>query len=160
MNKFMQVTLISLIFCLSSTNGYSESDIESLSPELRALLKQEMAAIEQGMQNIIPVYISGNLPEIAEIAGQIKRSYILKQKLSESQKRELRTKLPKEFIAKDQQFHKYAGMLEHVSHEKHTELVGFYYSKLLESCVSCHTEYAEHRFPGLTGGAADDEHHH
>ncbi len=148
------------LFVIYSTNGYSETSVESLSPELRTLLQQEMTAIEQGMKNIIPAYTSGNLPEVAKIANQIKSSFILKQHISEEQKHELHKKLPKDFIQKDQSFHKYAGMLEHVSREKHPELVGFYYSKLLESCVSCHTEHASHRFPALSGDSLEDEHHH
>jgi len=160
MKQFIKVAMTCLIIGAFSTNGYSEGSIKTLSPELRVLLEQEMAAIEQGMKNIIPAYISGNLSEVAEIAGQIKNSYILKAKITEEQKHELHQKLPKEFIAKDQKFHKYAGMLERVSHEKHTELVGFYYSKLLESCVSCHTEHAEHRFPSLADEFENAEHHH
>jgi hypothetical protein len=84
----------------------------------------------------------------------------LKQKITESQKHEPYENLPKDFIKKDKKFHKHAGMLEHVNKEKHTELVGFYYSKLLESCVDCHSEYASHSFPNLTDDSASEKHHH
>ena len=69
-------------------------------------------------------------------------------------------KLSKDFLLKDQQFHKYAGMLEHVSKESHTELVGFYYSKLMESCIGCHSEHAKHRFPIFTNESEKKGHHH
>ena len=159
MNKIMATLLITLISAVS-LNCYSESDVESLSPELRALLKQEMLAIQEGMKNIVPAFASGNLKEVSGIAGKISKSFILKQKITDSQKHELHQKLPKGFILKDQQFHKDAGMLEHVSKKGHTELVGFYYSKLLESCIACHSEYASHRFPTFTKESAKEAHQH
>jgi hypothetical protein len=74
----------------------------------------------------------------------MKNGYILKQSITDEQKHELITKLPKSFFESDQKFHEYAGMLEHVAEEKNLELVGFYYSKLTESCVNCHSEYGSH----------------
>jgi hypothetical protein len=159
MNKIFSTLLVALSITVSSS-CYSDSEVESLSPELRALLKQEMLAIEDGMKNIIPAFASGNLSEVSKIAGAISRSFILKQKITDVQKHELHEKLPKGFIQKDQQFHKYAGMLEHVSKENHTELVSFYYSKLLESCVGCHSEYASHKFPAFINKVVEKEHHH
>ena len=159
MNKIFSILIVALSVTISTT-CYSESEVDSLSPELRTLLKQEMRAIQDSMKNIVPAFASGNLSEVSEIAGAINRSFILKQNITDAQKHELHEKLPKDFIQKDQQFHKYAGMLEHVSKENHTELVSFYYSKLLESCVGCHSEYAKHRFPAFIHGKAEKEHHH
>ncbi|MFT6897928.1 MAG: hypothetical protein ACJA13_002342 [Paraglaciecola sp.] len=158
MKKIMSIVLVALIGAVS-LNGYSQNEVQSLSPELRTLLKQEMLAIQDGMQNIVPAFASGNMQEVSDIAGTINRSFILKQKITDLQKHELHEKLPQGFILKDQQFHKYAGMLEHVSKENHTELVGFYYSKLLESCVGCHSEYAGHRFPVFINESAKEDHH-
>jgi hypothetical protein len=158
MKKIMSILLIALIGAVS-LNGYSQNEVQSLSPELRALLKQEMLAIQDGMQNIVPAFASGNLQEVSDIAAKINRSFILKQEITDLQKHELHEKLSKGFILKDQQFHKYAAMLEHVSKENHTELVGFYYSKLLESCVGCHSEHAGHRFPIFTNESAKEDHH-
>lgn len=143
-----------------SLNCYAESNVENLSPELRLLLKQEMLAIQEGMKDIIPAFSSGNFKEVSDIAGKINKSYILKQNITDSQKHELHEKLSKEFIQKDQQFHNYAGMLEHVSKEGHTELVGFYYSRLLESCVGCHSAHAAGRFPLFSHEPVKSQHHH
>jgi hypothetical protein len=77
-----------------------------------------MLAIQNGMQQMVPAFVSGDLEQVSEIAGKISKSYILKQKITKSQKHELHKKLSKEFILKDQKFHKYAGMLEHVSKER------------------------------------------
>jgi hypothetical protein len=159
MIRIKHTLLIAVITCLSF-NSYSDSGVESLSPELRSLLKQEMNAIQEGMKNIVPAFVSGNLDDVSAIAGEIKSSFILKQKLTVSQRHELHEKLPHSFIKKDKQFHKYAGMLEHVSEERHTELVGFYYSKMLESCSGCHSEHAAHRFPAFSHESSKEKHHH
>jgi len=168
MNKIITSLFIALI-STASFNCYSAAEgehkgkggVEELSPELRALLKQEMQAIQQGMQKMVPAFVSGDLEAVSAVAGKIKSSFIMKQKITSAQKHELHKKLPKDFIAKDQQFHKYAGMLEHVSEEGHTELVSFYYSKVLESCVGCHSAHATHRFPLLkTVPAKNGSEHH
>ena len=126
------------------------SGVEALTPDLRNLLSQEMQALQSGMMSIIPAYISGNWSEIETTAGKIKSSYILKQSLTESQVKELHSILPNEFIEKDQRFHYLAGMLEHAAKNKKPELINFYFSKMNESCVSCHTVFATHKFPALT----------
>ena len=158
----MKLFFIATLFAiLSSTVSYGEdnkvkhgehgssSGVEALSHDLRDLLSQEMQALQSGMMSIIPAYISGNWSEIETIAGKIKSSYILKQSLTESQVKELDSVLPDEFIKKDQRFHYLAGMLEHAAKNEKPELVNFYFSEMNESCVSCHTIFATHKFPAL-----------
>ena len=154
------ISLFSVFIGTVSINAYSEDEVKQLSPELRALLQQEMLAIQQGMQKMVPAFVSGNYKEVSEVAGKIKNSFIMKQKITDAQKHELHKSLPKDFIVKDKQFHKYAGMLQHVSEEGHTELVSFYYSKLLESCVGCHSVHAKHRFPLFGNTVEKSGHHH
>ena len=125
------------------------SGVEALSHDLRSLLSQEMQALQSGMMSIIPAYISGNWNEIETTARKIKNSYILKQGLTESQAKELHSVLPEEFIEKDKRFHYLAGMLEHAAKNKKPELMNFYFSEMNESCVSCHTVFATHKFPAL-----------
>ena len=129
--------------------GNSDSGITDLSPELRNLLSQEMRYLQKGMTEILPLYISGRWAEIAPIASKIENSYVLKQSLSEEQIHELHSKLPGGFIELDQKFHYLSGMLEHAAKIEKPELVGFYFSKMSDTCVSCHTSYATHRFPQL-----------
>lgn len=140
------------------------SVVESLSPELREVLSKEMQALQDGMKSIIPEYIAGKWNEVETIATQMKNSYILKKKLSEHQVHELHSKLPPLFIELDQEFHYLAGMLAHAAEKKKPELVGFYFSKLGESCVGCHTRFATHKFPALAKGnataTATEEHKH
>jgi len=134
------------------------SAVESLSPELRALLTKEMYEIQKGMMAIIPAYAAGNWGEIEAIGNKIEHSYILKQNITEAQVKELHSTLPKQFIKLDKEFHYFAGMLSHAAKKKKPELVGFYFSKLNESCVSCHSQYATHKFQGF-GGVKDQGGH-
>lgn len=160
MTKILKLPILITLLAIGPSLSYAGSETESLSPQLRALLQKEMVALENGMKAIISAYSSGDLEEIEKIASQMKNSYIMKQEITEHQKHELVEKLPKAFLVKDNQFHKYASMLEHVTEEKHTELIGFYYSKLLESCVGCHSEHATKRFPGFDRKSSDANHHH
>jgi len=134
--------------------------IEALSPALRALLTKEMLAIQTGMMSVIQAYAAGNWNEIETIAHNIKNSYILKQSLTDEQIHELHTSLPALFIKQDQQFHYYSGMLEHAASMHKPELVGFYFSRLNEACISCHSQFATHRFPALTPEKNTGEHKH
>jgi hypothetical protein len=136
------------------------SGIESLSPELRELLKNEMLALQKGMMSIIPAYVAGNWSEIENIAQEMKNSYILKKSLTDKQVKELHTSLPESFIKLDQHFHYLAGMLNHAAKSKKSELVGFYFSKLSENCVSCHAQYAVHKFPAFAPKMTTDNHKH
>jgi hypothetical protein len=145
---------------LNATQKVDGSPIESLSPELRTLLSKEMVAIQQGMTAIIPAYVSGSWSEIEQIARRIKNSYILKQSLTDHQLHELHSTLPEGFIKQDQHFHYLSGMLEHAASNKKAELVGFYFSKMSESCVSCHSQYASHRFPALAPSSKAAKHLH
>jgi len=128
---------------------HAEKGVESLSPELRSLLSKEMVAIQNGMMSLIGAYASGNFEEIASVAEQIKNSYILKQDMSRQQKHELHEKLPNSFIHLDQQFHEYARLLEEAARNNNDELIGFYFSKLVDSCSSCHRHHAKHKFPAF-----------
>lgn len=124
----------------------AEKGVEHLSPALRDLLTQEMKAIQEGMMSIIPAYASGDWHTIQDIGAKIQHSYILKQRLTPSQKEELHQFLPAEFLQLDQQFHSMAGMLSHAAENKKSELVGFYFSRMGELCVSCHSKFASHKF--------------
>lgn len=161
---------IALLIFLAPTLSYAEdkaqhkehgeaSGVEALSPELRDLLSQEMQALQDGMMSIIPAYISGNWREIESTAGKMKNSYILKQSLTEAQVKELHSLLPHAFVVQDQRFHYLAGMLEHAAKNNKAELINFYFSEMNEACVSCHTNYAKHKFPALSE-KKDGEHTH
>lgn len=131
----------------------------ALSADLHRLLAEEMAAIQSGMSQLSFAIAAGQWEEIVEIAKKIEASYILKQKLTTTQKEELHNKLPERFRRLDKKFHETAGWLAHAAKMRHVELVPFFYYKLTESCVNCHSVYATKRFPGLADKDAVGHHH-
>ena len=160
MKNFIRITLLTILLpTISFGEGklsheeHQEpeitSGVEALSPNLRKLLAKEMQALQGGMMSIIPAYIAGNWGEIETTAKKMKDSYILNQGLTETQAKELHSVLPDEFMEQDQRFHYLAGMLEHAAKNKKPELINFYFSEMNESCVSCHTAFATHKFPAL-----------
>jgi hypothetical protein len=131
-----------------------------LSTGLHQLLNDEMAAIESGMQNLVPAISSGKWETVASIAQNISDSFIMKQKLTVAQKEELHQALPPLFIEMDQDFHASAAMLAHAAGMKNADVVNFYFFKLTSACVACHTRYAAQRFPGLVKENKGERHQH
>lgn len=129
-----------------------------LSPGLLALLNQEMGLIQQGMMDLVPAIAAGEWDKVSALGEKIKKSFILKQKLTDEQKAELHQVLPQQFIEMDQDFHKSAGMLAHAAEMKNADVVNFYFYKLNAACVSCHGTYAAERFPGLSKGSEAGHH--
>lgn len=138
----------------------NDSGISSLSPQLQKLFSKEMIQLQQGMKNIMDAYISGQWHIITPIAKKMENSYVLRQNLSQEQMHELHSKLPKAFLELDEKFHYYSGMLSHASEMNKTELLGFYYSKMSETCVNCHSVYASEKFPSFKSVIENGEHHH
>lgn len=120
------------------------------SPEIQELLTKEMINIQNSMMKMMPAIAAGEWDRVERLAGGIAMSHIMKQKLTKEQMRSLHDGLPMAFKVLDNQFHDYAGMLAHVTRERHTELTTFYFYKLTETCLACHSQFAQKRFPGLT----------
>lgn len=134
--------------------------VQTLSSQLRVLLSQEMLAIEKGMKDIMSSIIAGDYENIEKTAKNIKNSFILEQKLASSQKEELHSKLPQAFIEQDSAFHNDAKMLEHVANSKNPELTHFYFSKMVNACVSCHQTFAQDKFPLFLTKKSKNSHEH
>lgn len=134
--------------------------VQTLSSQLRVVLSQEMLAIEKGMKEIMSSLIAGDYQAIEKTAANIKKSYILEQKLTSAQKEELHTKLPQAFIDQDSAFHNDAKMLEHVANSKNPELTHFYFSKMVNACVSCHQTFAHEKFPLFKTLVKENSHTH
>ena len=120
-----------------------------LSPPLQEALTQEMISVQNTMMQMMPSIAAGEWDRVAQLAKKIEGAYIMRQKLSPEQMEELHRTLPPEFVEKDHKFHQMAGMLAHVAEESHVELVSFYYYKLTEACIGCHSRFATTRFPHL-----------
>lgn len=118
-----------------------------LSPETTKLLVQEMHELQEAMKKIVPALVAGKWQEVTSIGNQMKNSYIMKKSLSRIQRRESHESLPAAFQELDRSFHLSAGLLAHAAGQKNYEQVSYYYYKITEACVDCHTLYATHKFP-------------
>ncbi len=156
---FCIITVFPML-CYSADHGADHHDhgmkkelsaVESLSPGLRKLLTDEMFALQSGMMDVIPAFVSGNWSEVEHIATKMKNSYIMKQKITPEQVKELHSSLPEAFVKQDQEFHYLAGMLSHAAKNRKKELVAFYFSRMGESCLNCHAQFAKHKFAGFKG---------
>ncbi len=119
-----------------------------------------MNEIEKGMMTIIPAIAAGNWESIAKLAQKIKDSFILKQKLTKEQMKELHHSLPPGFVEMDQRFHTTAEKLAHAAHQGDGELVNFYFYKLHSQCMNCHSKYASKRFSNLKSSQQAEADHH
>lgn len=149
---FLLFLLPTISYAQGKTNDKEQANVsavEKLSPALRGLLSEEMLAIQSGMMSIIPAYAAGNWATIGEVASKIEKSYILDQKLTKKQIKELETRLPPEFIKQDERFHYLAGMLAHAAESEKPELINFYFSEMNAACAACHADFATHRFSAL-----------
>ena len=128
---------------------HGEPKTIELPSELLQLLQQEMQKIRTGMESLVYAMAAADWQQIESTAADIQQGYIMKQALSAEQRHELHQALPQGFIALDQRFHYYAGMLSHVARERDMELANFFVYKMQESCSNCHAKYASARFPGF-----------
>lgn len=164
------VTALLLIFLWSAAYGgpsteeghkgvqKDEPGVE-LSRELKSALVKEMVSIQSDMKAMISSIASGDWDRIEALARNIDGSYILRQNLSEGQIQELHHSLPEGFRDMDAEFHRTAGRLAHAAAEHDGQLVSFYYYKMVEGCVTCHSTYAQHRFDKFQGTQSRHDHH-
>ncbi len=161
--NLMKKTIFAVSFVVMSSLSHADSNVSgvsALSPELQKLFSEEMIQLNHGMKDIMDAYVSGQWDVIAPIAKKMENSYVLRKNLSRNQMHELHSKLPKQFLELDEKFHYYSGMLSHVSEKGKTELIGFYFSKMSETCISCHSTYATHKFPSFKPKEKQRDHHH
>jgi hypothetical protein len=118
-----------------------------LSPDTAELLVKEMRELQAGMNKIVPALVAGKWQEIVSIGNQMKDSYIMKKSLTREQMHELHMSLPEDFQKLDHSFHESAGLLAQAASKKNHEQASYYYFKMTEACVNCHTLYATHKFP-------------
>jgi len=144
-----KVLLVVLLLATSLTAQEVKKGAEALSPEVRALLAQEMLHIEKGMQNIFSNIVKGEYENISKTAIDIENSFIFKRKLTNAQRAELKEKIPKSFIDTDRSFHALAGKLANAAEFEEKENVQKYFTDMTETCVKCHATYATHRFPAF-----------
>ena len=122
---------------------------EALSADTREVLIQEMQAISKAMGRIHTALVTGNHSIVASEAANIESSFVLKQKLSESQRHEIHSRLPQEFITADKAFHRLAGELARHARAGDIAAERETFEALSAACQSCHADFAARRFRGL-----------
>ncbi len=108
-----------------------------------------MVELSGGIESVAIALASADWHAIEEASEKMHGSYIMKKSLTPSQAAELKQKLSTEFKQLDAAFHARALKLGQAAAAKDFELVAFHYSRLIESCASCHSKYATERFPGF-----------
>lgn len=136
---------------LSVTNSVAEPVGPKLTPRLQNLLADEMQQVAQATADLAMAIAAGDHSRVMELGSAVRDSFILKQSLTEQDKKDLMAAVPPAFVALDRRFHETAGKLAHAAEMGDSELQGFYFANMLEACVSCHSHYAADRFPGLQG---------
>ena len=121
----------------------------NFSPNLRALLKDEMHEVASEMQTIVVALASANWKTVQDSSDKIRASYVMEKKLTPDQEKELARLLPEHFKQLDIAFHRRAANLAAAASEHDAKLAVFHYGQLVESCTTCHAVYARSRFPGF-----------
>ena len=130
-----------------------------LSAATTALLQAEMREIAGASQALVYAIASGDWHAIERISDQIRASYVMEKELSAAQREELEAGLPGHFKALDAEFHARGEKLGSAAAVRDPELVTYQLSRMLETCVSCHSRYARQRFPGFAPPQQDHHQH-
>ena len=155
---FLMILFSSACSIAEEKNNIHQQNTQNLNLplDIKQLLKKEMLAVEKGMQKLISTIAAGDWQQTAVIGKQIQASYLMKQNLTDEQLKHLHHILPEQFIKLDHSFHHYAGMLAHAAEVKNADLVSFYFYKMNDSCIQCHSSYAQSKFTGFS--ASTDNH--
>ena len=160
-----RITIIILITTLLSGVSASAQESQSaqnglhLSPKLIELLRAEMRALLTGVQSLATGIATADWKSVADTSAQIRASYILNQKLTPAQKKELSASLPEHFKRLDSNFHLEAKKLEAAATNHDAQLSAFHYYRLIETCTACHAIYAVSKFPGFASATKGSHDH-
>lgn len=120
-----------------------------LTDKLSQLLKQEMRSIQSAMASIHVSIVTGEHEQVATNAQQIHDSFIMKQALTEQDKKDLMSAVPTGFVELDKNFHRLAAGLAEAAQKKDTQKQYELYNEMTGSCIACHSQYVSDRFDGL-----------
>lgn len=157
--KLKALVLAFFLGILTSFASIAKEPQLNISADIKPLLKKEMLAIEKAMQVLLSSIAKGDWKKTAMVAKQIQASYIMKQSLTAEQMQHLHHSLPEQFIQMDQAFHQYAGMLAHAAEVRNADVTSFYFYKMNDSCIQCHSRYAQEQFPAFSKQAEEQSSH-
>jgi hypothetical protein len=161
-NRKAYVPASALIIALALPGGLAQASdavlaTEALSPSIRALLISEMQALANAMARIHRAMVLGDHRTVAAEAKAVHDSFVLARELSESQRQEIRTKLPPAFVSADQAFHELSARLIEASSQEDVRLERLWFDEMTRACLDCHRTFAGKRFVGLTQGNGTPE---
>lgn len=167
MTKYFSMLLLSGAATVFSGIGHTEAPpndvaptVLQLPPEIRKALVDEMAALQPAMSRLAEAIPQGDWALVAQTAAAMRDGFILKKALTSAELETLQNSLPERFLVMDTGFHHYADKLATAAQKQDGELVPFYFYKMIETCVACHSEYAGGRFTGYRKPAVSEHHHH
>lgn len=142
------VVVITALFVFGGANA-ADPVGPNLTPRLKALLADEMQQVAEATGELALAIAAGDHATVKRLASAVRDSFILKQSLTEQDKKDLMSAVPAGFVALDRKFHGLAGELAGQADTQNTELQNYYFSRMLEACTSCHAQFATDRFPGF-----------
>lgn len=162
--QLLAVFVVSCSLVAGSANTRAAEDQAAhqaveLSPDLLELLRAEMREIADGVQGVALSLATADWESIHQTSSKIRASYIMEKQLTPAQAAELEKVLPERFKRLDAEFHQRAESLGAAAAAHDSELVAFQYSRLIESCARCHSEFAGKRFPGFDSRAPQGHQH-
>ncbi|MEQ5813975.1 hypothetical protein J3362_00555 [Marinobacter sp. NFXS11] len=142
------------ILILSLTVSFAAAAAEPVTPKLTEkldrLLREEMRSIQSAMGQIHSAIVMGQHGIVANHAEQIHDSFILQQKLTEQDREDLMSTVPKGFIDLDKEFHQLSASLAEAGRGKNTNEQLRLFTEMTGNCVQCHSTYVSDRFPGVS----------
>ena len=145
--KFLATLLLGLT--VSTSSLAVEPVTPKLTDNLSRLLQKEMRAVQAGMASIHSAIVMGQHESVAKNAQQIHDSFILQKELTEQDRKDLMSAVPKGFIKLDKDFHKLAASLTIAGRDKDTSTELRIFNQMTGNCVQCHSTYVSERFPEL-----------
>lgn len=149
---------LAAIIALAPIGVAAEPVGPKLTDRLKELLADEMQQVAQATADISVAIAAGDHETVMTLGIKVRDSFILKQSLTDQDKKDLMGAVPPEFLAMDKRFHGLAGKMAHAAEAHDSELQAVYYAKMLETCVTCHSHFAADRFTGFaaeSGGGHD-----
>lgn len=134
---------------LSATTLAAEPVTPKLTEKLDRLLREEMRSIQSAMAQIHSSMVMGQHEDVARNAQQIHDSFILKQSLTDQDRKDLMSAVPKGFVELDKEFHELAASLAEAGRNEETKEQRKLFNKMTGNCIQCHSKYVSDRFPGL-----------
>lgn len=118
-----------------------------LTPRLHELLTEEMRSIRQAVNEIIDAMVSGDNALVAKKGDQIFDGFILRQSLTDKDRKDLEKAVPPEFFDLDHEFHVMGMKLALAAANRDLDLQQYYLGKMIATCAQCHSKYVSDKFP-------------